>query len=143
MESRDWSELLVGEHEMIERAMDVLKGELVKLPSGAYDPWTIQRATDFLLEFGDRIHNQKEEQVLFPLMVERGIPESGPIRVMLMEHEAERTLLQQMYDQSPALEQATVEARSVPGAGGRVPGHPCRAHLEGERRALSHGPARL
>jgi DUF438 domain-containing protein len=112
MEGGGWSELLVGEHEMIERAMDVLKAELEKLASGVHDPWTIQRATDFLLEFGDRIHNQKEEQVLFPLMVERGIPESGPIRVMLMEHEAERTLLQQMYDRAPALGQATAEVRA-------------------------------
>jgi DUF438 domain-containing protein len=106
METGQWSELLVGEHEMIERAMDVLKGELEKLESAAHDPWTVQRAIDFLLEFGDRIHNQKEEQVLFPLMVERGIPESGPIRVMLMEHESERALLQQMFAQ------ATAEARA-------------------------------
>jgi DUF438 domain-containing protein len=112
MESGGWSELLVGEHEMIERAMDVLKGELEKLEAAAHDPWTIQRAIDFLLEFGDRIHNQKEEQVLFPLMVERGIPESGPIRVMLMEHEAERELLQQMFAQATTVAQATAEARA-------------------------------
>jgi len=112
MDNKGWSELLVGEHEMIERAMDVLRGELEKLAAGAHDPWTIQRATDFLLEFGDRIHNQKEEQVLFPLMVERGIPESGPIRVMLIEHEAERTLLGQMYAHAPALGEMTVEARA-------------------------------
>jgi DUF438 domain-containing protein len=112
METGQWSELLVGEHEMIERAMDVLKGELVKLESAAHDPWSLQRAIDFLLEFGDRIHNQKEEQVLFPLMVERGIPQSGPIRVMLMEHEAERTLLEQMFVQALTLAQATAEARA-------------------------------
>lgn len=112
MESGGWSELLVGEHEMIERAMDVLKGELAKLESAVHDGWTIQRAIDFLLEFGDRIHNQKEEQVLFPLMVERGVPESGPIRVMLMEHEAERGLLQQMLAQASTLAQATAEARA-------------------------------
>jgi DUF438 domain-containing protein len=111
MESGGWSELLVGEHEMIERAMDVLKGELEKLEAAAHDPWTIQRAIDFLLEFGDRIHNQKEEQVLFPLMIERGIPASGPIRVMLVEHEAERGLLQQMFAQAPTVAQATAEAR--------------------------------
>jgi DUF438 domain-containing protein len=118
MESGGWSELLVGEHEMIERAMDVLRGELKQLDAGTYDPWTIQRAVDFLLEFGDHIHNQKEEQYLFPLMVERGIPESGPIRVMLMEHEMERELLGQMFDQAPTLAEMTAGARSEYGRKG-------------------------
>ena len=31
MAGKSWSELLVAEHEMIERAMDVLQGELAKL----------------------------------------------------------------------------------------------------------------
>jgi len=112
METRGWSELLVADHEMIERAMDVLRGELDKLAGATYDAWTIQRAIDFLLEFGDRIHNQKEEQHLFPLMVERGIPESGPIRVMLMEHQAERTLLDEMFAQAPDLAQASADQRA-------------------------------
>ena len=112
MEGQGWSELLVAEHEMIERAMDVLRGELGKLSDATHDAWSIQRAIDFLLEFGDRIHNQKEEQVLFPLMVERGIPESGPIRVMLTEHEAERALLQQMFVQASTLAQMTAQARA-------------------------------
>jgi len=103
MANEEWSSLLVGEHEMIERAMDVLKQELERLPMATHDVWRLQRAIDFLLAFGDRIHNKKEEEVLFPLMVERGIPASGPIRVMLAEHEAERTLLQQMFDKAPNL----------------------------------------
>jgi DUF438 domain-containing protein len=110
---QQWFELLVGEHEMIERAMDVLRGELEQVDDAAHDPWTLQRAIDFLLEFGDRIHNQKEEQVLFPLMVERGIPESGPIRVMLMEHEAERALLQDMFEEANTLAQEPAEARAA------------------------------
>ena len=87
--------------------MDVLRKELEKLPDAAYSTFAMQRAIDFLLEFGDRIHNTKEEKVLFPLMVERGIPESGPIRVMLLEHEAERKILQQMITEAPDLERAS------------------------------------
>jgi DUF438 domain-containing protein len=111
METGEWFELLVGEHEMIERAMDVLRGELEKVDAAAHDPWTLQRAIDFLLEFGDQ--NQKEEQVLFPLMVERGIPESGPIRVMLMEHEAERALLPDMLAEANTLAQEPAETRAA------------------------------
>ena len=87
---------MVGEHEMIERAMDILRQELEKMVEHTPDVFTLKRAIDFLLEFGDRIHNIKEEKWLFPLMVEKGIPQDGPIRVMLGEHEYERTLLDQM-----------------------------------------------
>jgi DUF438 domain-containing protein len=112
MEIPEWNTLLVGEHEMIERAMDVLRGELDKLLTGSPDTWTVRRAIDFLLEFGDRIHNRKEEELLFPLLVERGIPASGPIRVMLMEHEAERDLLQSMFAQAADLGSVAQEERA-------------------------------
>ena len=103
MQERRWDEILVAEHEMIERAMDILKQELEKMPGESGDIFAIKRSMDFLLEFGDRIHNRKEEDYLFPLMTERGIPQDGPIRVMLSEHEYERDLINQMVIQSPQL----------------------------------------
>ena len=103
MNAKRWDELLVNEHEMIERAMDIVRRELDKLPQAQVDQFAMKRALDFLLEFGDRIHNTKEEKWLFPLLVARGIPESGPIRVMLMEHESERTLLAGMIQRTPDL----------------------------------------
>ena len=105
-----WDDFLIAEHEMIERAMSVLKTNLDKIDSGDYDSLQMQRAVDFLLEFGDKIHNQKEEGFLFPLMQERGIPiEGGPLGVMLMEHDAERRLLQQMSTQVDTLAAASPE----------------------------------
>lgn len=65
----------------------------------------MKRSIDFLLEFGDRIHNVKEEKWLFPLLVERGIPQDGPIHVMLSEHEYERNLLNQMIADVPGIEE--------------------------------------
>jgi len=105
MEERQWDDILVDDHEMIERAMDILKRELDKMPHATVDPFSMKRAIDFLLEFGDRIHNIKEEKWLFPLLVERGIPEDGPIRVMLSEHEYERNLLNQMIADVPGIEE--------------------------------------
>lgn len=112
MENRTWDSLLVSEHEMIERAMDVLKRELERLTTNTQDPFPMRRAIDFLSEFGGRIHNKKEEDTLFPLMVKRGIPEDGPIRVMLMEHESERGLLQEMIGQLPELVSASEDDRA-------------------------------
>jgi len=113
MQNNTWDKLLVDDHEMIERAMDVLKKELMKMPDKPHDSFVIRRAVDFLLEFGDRIHNRKEETVLFPLMVKHGIPEDGPIRVMLMEHESERNLLSKMMADISGLEKATVEEKEM------------------------------
>lgn len=105
-----WDDFLIAEHEMIERAMSVLKTNLDKIDGGAYDATQMQRAVDFLLEFGDKIHNRKEEGFLFPLMQERGIPiEGGPLGVMLMEHDAERRLLQHMSSQVDTLGKAGPE----------------------------------
>ena len=101
MSHKRWDEYLVAEHEMIERAMAVLKKGLRKLSEGATDSAGLLPAVDFLLEFGDRLHNVKEEKVLFPLMEKRGIPRGGPIGVMLMEHEAERDLLGKMLTAIP------------------------------------------
>jgi len=113
MHNNTWDKLLVDDHEMIERAMDVLKKELMKMPDKPHDSFVIRRAVDFLLEFGDRTHNRKEETVLFPLMVKHGIPEDGPIRVMLMEHESERNLLAKMMTDISGLEKATVEEKEM------------------------------
>jgi len=113
MQNNTWDKLLVDDHEMIERAMDVLKKELMKMPDKPHDSFVIRRAVDFLLEFGDRTHNRKEETVLFPLMVKHGIPEDGPIRVMLMEHESERNLLAKMMTDISGLEKATVEEKEM------------------------------
>jgi len=106
-----WDDILVAEHEMIERAMAVLKTELEKLTALEHDRATLHRALDFLLEFGDKIHNTKEEKFLFPLLIERGIPEGGPIHVMLLEHEAERQILGNLLENLANLEEMTSEAR--------------------------------
>lgn len=101
-----WDDFLIAEHELIERAMAVLKSNLEQLPAG--DHLQIGRALDFLLEFGDKIHNRKEEEYLFPLMQARGIPtQGGPIGVMLLEHQSERQLLQQMSASLANLTKAT------------------------------------
>jgi DUF438 domain-containing protein len=97
---------------MIERAMAVLKGCLEKIDESVKAPLQMQRAIDFLLEFGDKIHNTKEEKFLFPLMEQKGLPvEGGPIGVMLMEHDAERKLLVKMTADLPGLAEANTTAR--------------------------------
>ncbi len=111
--NRRWDDFLVAEHEMIERGMAVLKSCLEAVEDGSYDRIKMSRSIDFLLEFGDKMHNKKEEDLLFPLMEKRGIPVAGgPIGVMLQEHEAERALLKKMLSQVPDLAQAPAHVRT-------------------------------
>jgi hypothetical protein len=108
-----WDDYLIAEHELIERGMEVLKQCLEPIElDGEINLVQLGRAIDFLLQFGDKIHNRKEEEALFPLMGERGIPvEGGPLGVMLMEHEAERKLLERMLAILPNLTKMTFEER--------------------------------
>jgi len=113
VEQSRWDDLLIAEHELIERVMAVLRTELEHLTEGELDVVRLERALDFLLEFGDKMHNTKEERELFPLMADRGLPvQGGPIGVMLAEHVAERALLQQMLERLPGLAEAPADDRA-------------------------------
>jgi hemerythrin-like domain-containing protein len=52
---------------------------------------------DFLKTFADRCHHGKEEKVLFPKLMQAGIPmNGGPLGVMFYEHEQGRQFLREM-----------------------------------------------
>ena len=60
---------------------------------------------EFLKVFVDKCHHGKEEELLFPALVAAGIPEKGPIAVMLKEHEMGRAhvgAMSQAYDEFTA-----------------------------------------
>ena len=112
MEFERWDDQLVAEHELIERAMAVLKSCLEDLDAVSKKPLRMLRALDFLLEFGDKIHNRKEEDFLFPAMNQRGVPiDGGPLGVMLQEHTMERELVAWMMAEAKGLVKASEEDR--------------------------------
>lgn len=52
---------------------------------------------DFIKVFADKCHHGKEEDILFPAMVNHGIPnEGGPVAVMLNEHQLGRDLIKSL-----------------------------------------------
>ncbi len=83
------SDRLVQEHDLIERMIAVLNRAVEKLESGeAVPPELFFQVVDFIRNFADHTHHAKEEDVLFRLMEERGIPrDGGPVGVMLIEHD--------------------------------------------------------
>ena len=95
---------LVAEHDIIKRALSVLEKVVAQIESGQSVPDEFPKwAPQFFRHFADQCHHAKEEDLLFPLLKERGIPEEGgPIGCMLLEHEVVRDCVRRMRDASEA-----------------------------------------
>ena len=90
-----WIDELMMDHARIERALVMIERQADR--SDGFDAATVSALLEFLFEYGERFHNQKEEQGLFPLLGERGLPvNGGPIAVMLSEHQSERDYLSKL-----------------------------------------------
>ena len=89
---------LVAEHGIIERGLNVLEKAVARIESGEPPPDGFAAfAPEFFAQFADKCHHAKEEELFFPLLKERGIPEQGgPIGVMLHEHDVGRDCVRRM-----------------------------------------------
>ncbi len=97
-------ERLKSEHELIERGLNLLEKALARLAAGQPLPEGFpQWAPRFFQQFADQCHHAKEEDVFFPVLKQRGIPEQGgPIGVMLHEHGLGRDCVGRMREASQA-----------------------------------------
>ena len=91
---------LVKEHELIERGLSLLEKSVELIETGKSVPVDFAGwAPGFFSQFADKCHHAKEEDLLFPLLKERGIPEEGgPIGVMLHEHVLGRSCVRRMRE---------------------------------------------
>jgi len=89
---------LIAEHDVIERGLTLLERAVRRIESGDSLPdGFAQWAPTFFSQFADQCHHAKEEDLLFPLLKERGVPEEGgPIGVMLQEHDVGRACVRRM-----------------------------------------------
>ena len=79
------TDILSQEHRAIESMLDALETQIRQAKSGGPFPRLFcDDALDFFRNFADGCHHAKEENLLFPRMRERGVPQyGGPIGVML------------------------------------------------------------
>jgi len=94
------SDILIHEHDVIERVLIILNIAADRLENGEeISGETFLQCVDFIRNFADHCHHAKEEKILFRLMEERGIPvEGGPIGMMLTEHENGRAFTRGMEE---------------------------------------------
>ena len=87
------------EHDAVRLTLKVLDRMAQKIErGGALDnPQHVDQLLEFFTVFVDKCHHGKEEELLFPAMVQTGVPsDGGPIGVMLREHELGRECVRKM-----------------------------------------------
>jgi hemerythrin-like domain-containing protein len=93
---------LKKDHDLIEKVLKAMWATIPLLKNGTTIPEPIiSQVIDFTKNFTDVCHHGKEENSLFPALEKKGMPkESGPIAVMLMEHQITRKLSVRMEESS-------------------------------------------
>lgn len=87
-----WSQLLMTDHETTEKVLEAV-ARMLEAPDGPA-PSILRDALEYFQGYVEACHNKKEEQHLFPLIEQRGIPRNGgPLAVMLAEHDRSAVLL--------------------------------------------------
>ena len=92
------TEQLKEEHVAVKQMLKIMSKVSLKLEAGQrVDSRHLESIIDFIQVFVDKCHHGKEEGLLFPALVEAGIPkEGGPIGVMLTEHDLGRSHVKKM-----------------------------------------------
>lgn len=86
------TQILMDEHRVIERVIAAVENMAARMQAGEEgQPEFFLQTADFIKGFADGCHHRKEEGVLFPRMLENGLPtQGGPVQMMLDEHEQGR-----------------------------------------------------
>jgi hemerythrin-like domain-containing protein len=89
------TESLVHEHQVIMLVVAAAEREADRIENtGQLRADRVEKMVDFFRNFADRCHHGKEEKHLFALLQSRGMSaDSGPIAVMLSEHNRGRALV--------------------------------------------------
>lgn len=125
-------ELLVEEHRTILGVLDRLEAWAKGL-AGASDPADLAAFVAFLRDFADARHHGKEEALLFRAMVDHGFPaRSGPIAVMLAEHDDGRAHVRAMADLAARCADWTDDDRAAAGRHARAFAALLRSHIAKE-----------
>ena len=80
------TQFLVDEHAVIVRVLDAVEAVALR-DDEPMDVDFFEKAIEFFARFADQCHHAKEEDLLFPVLEQRGVPrDGGPIGCMLSEH---------------------------------------------------------
>lgn len=106
------SAVLRSEHQVILRVLSVLERLVCRSEAGdGFEKAAMGQCVEFFRFFADACHHAKEEDLLFPTLEARGIPnEGGPIGCMLEEHRRARQHTKEMGEALEALDRGDADA---------------------------------
>lgn len=132
------TKVLRHEHEAILKMLEVTEQVANRLERGeAVRQEVLANLQEFFRLFADQCHHGKEEDLLFPLLEQKGIPRTGgPIGVLLHEHEEGRSLIRQMGDAARGTESRLAGSGSRWAGAARGYVGLLRGHIEKENNVL-------
>ena len=136
-EKQTATEGLREEHQWILNVSGVLEVILDREPDHGLEFEAIEECVSFIRLFADACHHGQEEDLLFPELEARGMPrDSGPLAVMLKEHEIGRSYVGHMRKALPDAREGDSDARKVLVNSGRAYIELIRAHILKEDNVL-------
>jgi hemerythrin-like domain-containing protein len=104
--------VLRKEHDAILRMLDAALQAARQLERSHHvEPTLLNGLLEFFQLFADKCHHGKEEELLFPLLENKGMPRGGgPLGVMLHEHEVGRSLIREMKAATEAYSSGDISA---------------------------------
>ncbi|MFQ6613139.1 MAG: hemerythrin domain-containing protein, partial [Fidelibacterota bacterium] len=109
------TDILKAEHQNILEMLDILEAISDQITTGTSLPLTdLTDCVQFVVEYADKTHHAKEEDILFNAMVAAGVPnQGGPVGVMLLEHDQGRNYIGKVKQALPDYEQDQNQARKI------------------------------
>lgn len=87
-------ETLEEDHKLISRVVGLLPKVRRDIEKGTVDERVLSDIIQFFSEFADGFHHAKEEDQLFPSLVQQGVSQKGcPLRALTLEHQQGRSLM--------------------------------------------------
>ena len=131
-------DILMHEHRVIEKVLNALESAANRLAEGQDVPMEFfLEAADFIRNFADGCHHQKEEGVLFTALEANGMPKDvEPLSVFMDEHEEGRRLTRGMIECAERIKSGDMTAKAQIIQHARDYAILLRGHIEREDHVL-------
>lgn len=115
MTSNSPTQILESEHHIIAKVIGAAPGLADRLEAGqVVDMKTLHGVVEFLQTFADKCHHDKEEDLLFPALVNKGISKQGcPIGMLTAEHKCGRVLVKELADAADTYQSGDPDAKKT------------------------------
>ncbi|MEX2431160.1 MAG: hemerythrin domain-containing protein [Dehalococcoidia bacterium] len=109
------AEILEQEHRVIEMVVAAASGMADAVEAGqAVDAGALRDVVDFMRNFADKCHHGKEEDLLFPALMDKGVLPTGcPLGVLIADHKKGRAAVGRLSDAIDGYASGDAEAKAT------------------------------